>query len=550
MSEAELHILKGRMHEGRRAKAARGELVIGLPRGYVQRPSGEVALDPDEGVRSVIRLVFDIFERRRSIRGVLTYLVDHAIALPDRVRSGPGKGEIRWNRPNHATVADMLRHPAYAGAYVYGRRRMERRAQLPGKPHSGRRFIRGPEGWSVLHRDCWPAYIDWQTYTRNQDQMAANRAKHDGVPRGGPALLGGLVHCGRCGRRMVLAYHNNGREARYQCCQEAVTFAGPRCQSLSAAPVDELAARLILAALTPSALEVSLQLAEDLELERAERRRHWAERLERARYETALARRRYEAVDPEMRLVARTLEREWEAALAAEEALGAEQARELAREPARLGPEECRAIHRLAEDIPALWHASATAQKDRQAIARLVLERVVVRLDGASEHLQVTCEWAGGMRTHHALIRPVRRFEQLRGFDQILATIRDLRGQGYSATAIAEALNGAGWHPPKRAAFEAGMIQRLLFRHHMTGEKPIWSQAVPRQPGAEWTLHEAAERLGVHRHTAYHWVRRGRLHGRLATQGGQHIWLVTMSENELDQFRAAMRGTSRSRNLP
>ena len=116
MSEAELHILKGRMLEGRRAKAARGELVIGLPRGYVQRPSGEVALDPDEGVRSVIRLVFDVFERRCSIRGVLTYLVDHDIELPDRVRSGPHKGEVRWNRPNQATVADMLRHPAYAGA--------------------------------------------------------------------------------------------------------------------------------------------------------------------------------------------------------------------------------------------------------------------------------------------------------------------------------------------------------------------------------------------------------------------------------------------------
>ena len=118
MSEAELHILKARMHEGRRAKAARGELVIGLPRGYVQRPSGEVALDPDEQVRSAIRLVFDVFERRRSVSGVLAYLVDHDIQLPDRVRSGAGKGEVRWGRPNRAALGNMLRHPAYAGAYV------------------------------------------------------------------------------------------------------------------------------------------------------------------------------------------------------------------------------------------------------------------------------------------------------------------------------------------------------------------------------------------------------------------------------------------------
>ena len=548
MSEAELHILKGRMLEGRRAKAARGELVMGLPRGYVQRPSGEVALDPDEGVRAVIRLVFDVFERRRSIRGVLTYLVDHDIGLPDRVRSGPCKGEVRWNRPNHATVADMLHHPAYAGAYVYGRRRMERRAVLPGKPHSGRRFIRGPEGWAVLRRDTWPAYISWETYTRNQEQMAANRAEHDGVPRGGHALLGGLVHCGRCGRRMTLAYHNNGREARYVCCREAVTFAGPRCQSVSAAPVDEPVARLILAALTPSALEVSLRLAEDLELERAERHRHWAERRERARYETALARRRYEAVDPDMRLVARTLEREWEAALATEEALAVEQARELAREPARPGTEELEAIRRLAEDVPALWHAPTTAQADRQAIARLVLERVIVNLAGVSEHLEVECAWAGGVRTRHALLRPVRRFEQLRGFEQILGTIRDLRHSGCSAATIAERLNAAGWRPPKRAAFEVGMVRRLLFRHGMTGTRPIWSRAVPRQPGAEWTLHEAAERLGIHRHTTYHWLRRGRLRGRLVARGGQRIWLVTMAAGELDEIRAAQPRSTRIRN--
>ncbi len=235
---------------------------------------------------------------------------------------------------------------------------------VAGKPHSGRRFIRAADGWAVLRRDCWPAYIDWATYEGNQEQMAANRAKHDGVPRGGPALLGGLIRCDRCGRRMALAYHGNGCEARYLCCREAVTFGGPRCQSLSARPVDTLVAQLILAALAPSAIEVSLQLAEDIELERAAGRRHWAQRLERVRYETALARRRYEAVDPDMRLVARTLERDWEAALAAEQALEAEHARELARQPVRLQAAELEAIRRLAENVPALWQAPTTTAGD------------------------------------------------------------------------------------------------------------------------------------------------------------------------------------------
>ena len=523
MSEAELHRLKARMHEGCRAKARRGELVVGLPRGYVLRPSGEVALDPDEQVRATVRLVFDLFERRRSARGVLQHLADHDVQLPDRVRFGPHKGEIRWNRPSHATVGDTLRHPAYAGAHAYGRRRMEPKRQLPGKPHSGRRFIREPEQWAVLHRYRWPAYIDWQTYLCNQEQMAANRAKHDGVPRGGPALLGGLVRCGHCGRRMSLAYHNNDREARYQCCHLAVTFGGPRCQSVSAQPVDALVGALILAALAPSVIEVSLQLAEDMELERTERQRHWAHRLERGRYETALARRRYEAVNAENRLVARTLERDWEAALAAEQALEAEHARELARRPARLGAAEMEAIRCLAEDVPALWHAPTTTAADRQAIARLVLERVAIRVEANSEHVELACHWAGGTHTRHALIRPVQRFEQLRGFDQLLATIRELRGQGCSAAAIAARLNAAGWRPPKRASFNEGMIERLLFRYRLGSARPVWASHVPREPGAEWTLHEAAARLGIHRQTAYKWLCEGRLRGRMATRGAQRI---------------------------
>jgi len=380
---------------------------------------------------------------------------------------------------------------------------------------------------------------NWETYARNQEQMAANRAKHDGVPRGGPALLGGLVRCGHCGRRMSLAYHNNGHEARYLCCQLATTFGGPRCQSISAQPVDALVMELMLAALAPSAIEVSLQLAEDIELERAQRQRHWAQRLERARYETALARRRYEAVDPENRLVARTLERDWEAALAAEQALEAEHARELARQPARLQAAEMEAIRQLAEDVPALWRAPTTTAADRQTIARLMLERVAVRVDANSEHVEVVCTWAGGVRTSHALVRTVQRFEQLRGFDQLLATIRELRGQGCSAAVVAERLNAAGWRPPKRASFNEGMIQRLLFRYGLSEGRPIWTSRVSRQPEAEWTLHEAAARLGIHRHTAYRWLRQGRLPGRMAARGDQRIWLVQMTDAELAQIRSA-----------
>jgi len=166
-----------------------------------------------------------------------------------------------------------------------------------------------------------------------------------------------------------------------------------------------------------------------------------------------------------------------------------------------------------------------------------VLDHVAVQVEG--ERVEVACHWAGGVRTRHAATRPVRRFEQLRGSDQVLALIRDLRRQGCSAAAVAEQLNAAAWHPPKRDAFDASMVQRLVFRHGLGSGRPIWSSNVARTPGAEWTLHEAAQRLGIHRHTAYHWLRDGRLRGRLAERGEQRIWLVQMSDEELDQAKAA-----------
>jgi DNA invertase Pin-like site-specific DNA recombinase len=530
MSEAELHILKGRMHEGRKAKACRGELVLGLPRGYVLKPSGEVALDPDEGVQRVIRLVFGLFERRRSISGVLRYLVDHDIALPDRRRSGPEKGNIHWNRPNRATLSDMLRHPTYAGAYVYGRRRHDGRLRLPGHPHSGRRFIRDPQKWMVLHQNALPGYIDWGAFERNQDQMAANRARHSGIPRGGAALLGGLVSCGLCGRRMFTGYNDDGREARYACNQMATTFGAPRCQSISARPVDTCVSALMLEALSPSAIDVSLQVAEDIEIQRQQMHERWKQRLERADYETILTRRRYEAVDPDNRLVARTLERDWEAALAARQVLDDEHQRALSRQPERLTETEKDAVRRLAEDIPSIWMAASTTARDRQAIARLMLDRIVIRVFGETERAEVECHWTGGTVTKTALTRPVRRFEQLEHFDKLLSRIIDLREQGATAQTIADDLNAVGWAPPKKQAFDAPMVRKLLQRRGLGTKRPIWSGHVDRRNSDEVTLQELAEHLGAHRQTVYGWLRRGQLKGRIATVGTQRIWLVSMSQ--------------------
>ena len=548
MSEAELHILKARMQEGRQAKAARGELFFNLPRGYVRRPSGEVALDPDAQVQATIRLVFDVFERRRSLNGVLGYLVDHDIRLPHRTRSGPGKGELEWHRPNRYTLKDLLHNPIYAGAYAYGRRSVDRRRQQPGRPASGR-VTKHVTDWPVLLKDRLPAYIAWRQYERNLEQLTANRAQHAGTPRGGPSLLAGLVSCGRCGHRMSAQYRSNGFELRYSCARRAVNYGEARCQSLTGKALDGLIERLVLDALEPAAIEVSLQLAEDVELERAERQRQWAQRLERAGYEVERARRQYSAVDPENRLVARSLERVWEEALAAELKLRAEHERVLARQPAKLTAAEREAIRRLSADIPALWRAPTTTQAERQAIVRLMLERVVVTVEGESEHVLVECHWAGGCRTRSELIRPVKRLDQLSRYPELLARVQVLHAEGHCAAAIARRLNDEGWRPPKRRdSFTAAMARSLLHRAGVVSSpRRSPSSVAQRQDAAEMTIAELSARLGMPDQTLYRWLRRGYLRARLAHAAGHSIWMIHTDEAEIARLRALRQTSSQAR---
>ena len=538
LSEAELHLLKARLHDGRQAKARRGEVAMALPRGYVRRPSGEVVKDPDEQARATIELVFDVFERRRSLNGLLTYLVDHDIRLPDRERSGPGKGDLVWRRPNRATLQNLLHNPIYAGAYVYGRRTVDRQRQRPGRPSTGR-VTNHPEDWDVLLKDQLPAYITWERYERNLAQLAANRAHAFNVPRGGPALLSGLLICGRCGHKMSPSYHNNGLGLRYTCCRGAVDYGEALCQSLVGRPLDDLVAGLILEALQPAAVEVSLQLAEDVELERAALRRQWEQRLERARHEVAQAERRYKAVDPDNRLVARTLERQWEEALFEQVNLTEEHARFLAHQPARLSDAERAAIRRLADDMPALWRAATTTAADRQAVARLLLEGVVVTVRGASEKVGVACHWAGGNQTHADLTRPVQRLDQLSTRDALLARVAALDGDGLSAPAIAERLNAEGWRPPKRRdTFTGPMVGALLHRlgiAHYTRDSP--ALLVERRDEHEYTVFELAAKLAMPEPTLHRWLIRGWLDARRAEVRGRPLWLIHADAAELDRLR-------------
>ena len=254
MSEHELYLIRQRMLSGKLAKAERGELAVPLPIGYVRRPSGEVILDPDEQARHVVRLVFTAFARLGTLNGVLRYLAGQQVQLPVRVHSGPAKGEIEWRRPNRETLQIMLHNPVYAGYYAYGRRQVEPRRKVPGRPGTGR-VVKDASEWLVLLPGRMPAYITPEQYEANVARMAANRqtAATPGAPRDGSALLSGLLRCGRCGgHRMVVRYHDSTAAAQsvhgYVCAFYQVNYGtGGRCQHISGPALDAYVAGQALA---------------------------------------------------------------------------------------------------------------------------------------------------------------------------------------------------------------------------------------------------------------------------------------------------------------
>ena len=280
-----------------------------------------------------------------------------------------------------------------------------------------------------------------------------------------------------------------------------------------------------------------MQAAADLEAERQQLHQHWHQRLERAQYQVERAARQYHAVEPEHRLVARTLERQWEEVMAAAAALQADYARFVATQPATLTAAEQDAIRRLATDMPALWRAPTTTAADRQAILRQLIERVVVTVQGETEQVEVQVHWGGGHATQGTLIRPVARLDQLSYYPQLLARVSALHAQGHGREAIARQLNAEGWRPAKRCeTFNAAMVGDLLVRQGQRSSRPTWAAQIEREAD-EWTLAELVAALDIPLPTLHHWLRRGRLQARPVCSGSHPLWLVCADAAELERLR-------------
>lgn len=545
MSEAEIHVLKQRMYQGKLYKARRGELRFPVPIGYVRAPGGEVGFDPDEQVQHVVRLIFRKFDEIGTLHGVLRYLVKHDVAVGVRERAGTAKGTLVWRRPNRMTLQNVLKNPIYAGAYAYGRRQVDARHKQPGRPSTGR-VTRAPQDYHVLLPDHVPAYITWAQYERNVACLAANRAHADaiGAVRQGASLLSGLMGCGKCGRRMQVRYGGAKNVPGYMCHRGAIDYGDDLCQYMPSEPIDAFVSQWVLKALEPAALTLSLEATARLEQERHALDQLWRQRVERAAYEAERAARHYRLVEPENRLVARQLAQDWEEKLTAQRQLQEDYQRFLHAQPQVLSPAERDAIQKLAHNIPALWHAPTTTMSERKEIVRQIIQRVRVAAEDQSEHLTITIEWIGGGTTTGVTTRPMSRLENLRDYPQLCERMRTLVADGYRTAQMTDALAQEGFRSPRRGEpFTQEAIRNLRRR---LGLSSHGARCHPVLKLHEWGISALAGALAISPSTVYLWRKRGVVQSRW--EPALKRWVVWADGAELDRLKAYSRQSVGAKN--
>jgi DNA invertase Pin-like site-specific DNA recombinase len=517
MSEAELHWIRSRLLGGKLEKARSGQLRFRPPTGLVYDPAGQILFDPDEQIQHALRLLFDTFEQVGAALGVVQYFAQNRLSFPTRLHGGIRDGQLLWRPLDHGRVLAILHNPSYAGAYVYGRTKT-RNALLPGEaPRIKGRTRRLPvEDWpSVLH-DHHPGYITWEQFQRNQQRLIENctshHQEHRGALREGAALLQGLVLCGRCGRRMTIRYMDNGKIPLYECNQLHKQLGEKSCQSLRGDRIDVAVAGTFLEAMRPAQLEVSMAAIDQIaqQARRVDRQRELI--VERARYEAELARRRFLAIDPENRLVGRTLERDWEARLAEVERLEQESATRPAPSVRLVDPEERAGILALARDLPALWQAATTTHADRKQLLGFLIKDIF--LTRADATIEVSIRWQTEACTVVSIPRPQRSCDARRTDPVALARLRALAADTPDRR-IAEILNQEGFRSGTGRQFTQNIVKQLRYTYSIVSWCPEGPAACAEGCRADGRCSSkaAAEILNVNVSTIADWCQSGILDG-------------------------------------
>ena len=516
MSEAELHFIRARLQGGILSKARRGELQTALPVGLVYDPAGKVVLDPDQGVQQALRHLLETFARTGSARAVVQAFEQQGLLFPVRVRAGERKGELAWTPLRHWRVLRTLHNPRYAGAFVYGRRRARKTAD--GKIT----FEELPrEQWTALIPEAHPGYLSFEQFEHNQRVLAANARAHGaeragGPAREGPALLQGLAVCGRCGRRMTVRYHQR-RDTLvpdYRCAGEAIQAGTKPCLVVPGQGIDLAIGQLLLDTVTPLALEVALTVQAELETRADQADQLRRSHVERARQRTELARRRYLSVDPDNRLVADTLEADWNDALRQLQTAQDDYQRASAAAQAALDDEHKARIRQLATDFPALWSDPATPQRERKRIARLLIEDVTIN---RAEQIQLDIRFRGGQTQNLTIPVPLSAWKARQTDPDTLALVDRLLDQHTDAEVAAQ-LNQDNHRSGTGKPFSAQIVLHLRRAHGLP------SHAERLRARGLLTIGEIAERLGVHASTIKAWRRAGLLASHKANDKNERLF--------------------------
>lgn len=507
--------MRARLRGGILARARRGELALPLPVGLVYDPAGRVVLDPDAQVQGAIRHLLATFARTGSARATVTAFAKESLLFPRRLHRGPHRGELAWGRLEHSQALNVLHNPRYAGAFCYGCNRHRRGAD--GKVHTQ---LLPRDQWTALIADAHPGYISFAEWEANQETLARNAVAHGAErrtspPREGPALLQGIVVCGRCGRRMTVRYHTRrGVELpQYICQAEAVSRGGRPCQIVPGGVVDAAVGELLVGTVTPLALEVALAVADELDARAGEADALRRAGVERAREHAELTRRRYLAVDPGNRLVADTLEADWNDALrhlaAAEEDYQRQRST-----PGSLHEDQRAAIMALASDFPALWSDPSTPQRERKRMARLLIEDVtLVRGDTITSHIR----FRGGATHRLSLPIPQRPWEARRTPAAAVARIDELLGSHTDAE-VAWILNQEGVPTGEGLPFDANAVARARRAYGLA------SRFERLRAAGLLTATELAGQLGVNPRTVRVWLNAGLLAGEACNDKHEYLY--------------------------
>ena len=516
MSEAELHVLRARLQGGILNKARRGELFMRPPIGFAYDALGRLILDPDQQIQCTIRMLFDAFHRTGSAMATVREFRNAGVSFPRRIHSGPAKGEVIWGKLEHSHVLRVLHNPRYAGAFVFGRTRT--RKSLDGE------FTVQPlprEEWHAFLPESHPAYLSWDQYERNlkrlrESAQAIGSDRRKSPPREGPALLQGLIVCGKCGRRMTLRYHlRRGRLCpEYVCQRKGIENAEPLCQRIPGVGIDRVLGDMLLELVNPVTLDVALTVQQELQTRLDESDRLRKQQVERARYEAELAQRRYMRVDPENRLVADTLEADWNQKLRilTETQHEYEQRREQDR---KIFHEEQReAILALAQDFPRLWRDPDTEDRDRKRMIRLLVEDVTMI---RGEQITIHLRFRGGADRTVTLPNPLRSWESWMTDTEVVRKIDELLSlQTFSEIAVT--LNESGFRSGKGQLFTARYIARIQKRYSLR------SRFDRLRALGMLTLDEMAAALSVNPKTVKIWTAHGLLKARAYTDKPEHLY--------------------------